>query len=222
MVYRPKFHFITSNFAPNEWYGRNGEKKFHSSHEDAGTTVVVEKAFDCSALMRRLTPPMGDITEMKQRFVPAEEKNDDFDIVKGVIDVDDDETAVEMLNGLIDLTTPPSSPVHELDDNPYENYQDGDGDGEYDADDDVDEDWENEEIPVHSSPQFSLVADLNKAQALKRTDEFTFRKPEQARALFKKLGSEPVQSKLAWAPKKRKADDDDDDVDDKIENSQKK
>jgi len=222
MVYCPKYNFITSNFAPNEWYGRNGKKEFHSAHEDAGSTVVVEKAFDSSALLRRLAPPMGKVYEMNQRYVVEDEKIDGFEESAALIEAADDEEAANLLATIIDLTTPPSSPFNELDDNPYANYMDGVGEGEYDEGDDVDEDWENDDIPVHGSPTFSTPVELNKAQSLKRTDTFTFQKPEQARGLFKKTGTEPVQSKLVWAPKRKQRDDDDDDVDDKIENSQKK
>lgn len=242
MQFRPKVIFITSNFAPNEWYGRNGNKKeFHSAHEDQGSTVVVEKNFDCSALMRRLSPPMGEVFEMKDKFIPVNEPSGDFEVYKKVIVADTDEEAAEVLCGFIDLTSDDESPPNSVDDNPYLNYRDGDGRGEYDDDeiddcDEIDEnddvDWEQEEDvkSALAESKAPFIVDtpptspqpLNKATLLKRTDELTFRKPEQARALFKKLGPEPVQSTLAWAPKRKRVVDEDEDIDDKIENSQKK
>lgn len=230
IAWRPKYIFITSNFAPNEWYGRNGDKKLHSVADDV--PIVVEKTFDCSALMRRLAPPMGKIYEMNEKFNLPEIENADLEVAAALIEATDDEDAANILSTIIDLTTPPQSPLNEIDDNPYLNYQEGNGEGEYDdnkidddeIDDDDDVDWENEKAPYiveTPSPRASPPA-LNRATILKRTDEFTFRKPEQSRSLFKKLGKEPVQSTLAWAPKRKRKNDDDDDVDDKIENSQKK
>lgn len=229
IAWRPKYIFITSNFAPNEWYGRNGDKKLHSVADDV--PIVVEKTFDCSALMRRLAPPMGKIYEMNEKFNLPEIENADLEVAAALIEATDDEDAANILSTIIDLTTPPQSPVNEMEDNPYLNYQDGNGEGEYDdnkidddeIDDDDDVDWENEKAPYiveTPSPRASPPA-LNRATILKRTDEFTFRKPEQSRSLFKKLGKEPVQSTLTWAPKRKRVNDDDD-VDDKIENSQKK
>lgn len=231
--FRPKVIFITSNFAPNEWYGRNGKKEFHSSHEDAGSTVMVEKAFDSSALMRRLAPPMGEMYEMTEKYAVRDQRSEDFELIMKVIEAPTDEEAAEVLAGFIDLTdeSDNESPPNSIDDNPYLNYQDGDGHGEYD--DDETNDWEQEQDvqdALEESRAPFIVATpptsprpLNKATLLKRTDELTFRKPEQARQLFKKLGPEPVQSTLAWAPKRKRQHDDDDDIDDKLdENSQKK
>jgi len=250
IVWRPTHIFITSNFAPNEWYGRNNNKKeFHSTHEDKGSAVVVEKNFDASALMRRLTSPMGKIYEMTEKYIEKEDSRvkDSLDVSLAVIEASDDEAAANILSTIIDLTSDDESPPNSIDDNPYLNYLDGDGRGEYDDDcvddcDAIDEhddvDWEQEgdvqdaldesrreRAPFIVETPPTSPRPLNKATVLKRTDELTFRKPEQTRALFKKLGPEPVQSKLAWAPaaKKRQRDDDDDDVDDKInENSQTK
>ena len=200
--FRPKYIFITSNYAPNEWYGRTAEKKFHSTHGEAGTTVMVEKAFDSSALMRRLEKPMGIIEFMDKKFVPSATSSDAIDATWSLINKPKEQQHIAALIDLCDDDL--EEPVSPLP-NPYETY------GDNDDDDNIDED--------------EIIASTN-LNTLKRTDTFTFRTPEVTRGLFKKLGPQPVQSKLAWAQhvkRPREADfDDDDDVEDKVQNSQKK
>ena len=76
IAWRPKYLFITSNFAPNEWYGRNTtQKSFHSTTDRPSEAVFVEKTFDSSALLRRLSPPMGKIYEMNEKFNLPEIEN---------------------------------------------------------------------------------------------------------------------------------------------------
>lgn len=198
MVWNPKYIFITSNFAPNEWYGRNQEKKFHSTHGEPGTAVFVEKAFDCSALMRRLEKPMGIVYHKTEKFVHEPEAETAYNEFLSKLNAPKATTLIDLCDDEIDE---PVSPMP----NPYETY------GDNDDDDNIDED--------------EIIASTN-LNTLKRTDTFTFRTPEATRGLFKKLGPQPVQSKLAWAQhvkKSRDADfDSDDDVDDKVQNSQKK
>jgi len=199
LIFRPQYIFITSNFAPNEWYGRNGEKKFHST-SGPGETVVVEKTFDSSALLRRLSAPMGKVYEMKDLYIRNDNSGAVLEAACAVIEADDNE-----IDEVIDLTSGSESPPHSLDDNPYEKYADYcDESVEGLDDDDYCED------------------DVQDALAEARTlAELSVVKP--AASGFKKIGKEPVQSTLALTRKRRLCDDDDDDdVDDKIEHSQKK
>lgn len=204
--FRPKYIFITSNYAPNEWYGRTAEKKFHSTHGEPGTTVVVEKVFDSSALMRRLEKPMGIIDFMDKKFVPSATSSNDIDATYALINKPKEQQKLQPLIDLCDDDL--EEPVSPLP-NPYETYGDiDDDDNQYNNDDDDE-----------------IIASSN-LSTLKRTDTMTFRTPETPRGIFKKLGQGHVQSKLAFAQHiKRPRDDDfdsDDDVDDKVQNSQKK
>jgi len=205
MSFRPQYIFITSNFAPNEWYGRSGEKKFHSTTGGAGEGVVVEKTFDSSALIRRLTPPMGRVYEMNEKYENEVVNDELFYAADGIVeeaidDADDDDEVVEV----VDLVSESESPPHSPGDNPYEDYADYE-DGEVDeVDDCVDE---NDVIDAleesRAATQLSLV------------------RPLSAAGRFKKLGPQPVQTTLSLK-RRLNVDDDDDDVDDKIEHSQKK
>jgi len=195
VAFRPQYIFITSNFAPNEWYGRNGEKKFHST-SGPGEAVVVEKTFDCSALMRRLAPPMGKIYEMKDVYIVQANDGTLLEAAAAVIEADD-----SVDDEVIDLTSPSESPPNSPGDNPYEDYRD------YDDEDDNDEVIDENEIGEA----------LDEARA---ASQLTAIRPSSSG--FKKLGKEPVQTTLVLSRKRRLNDDDDDDVDDKIEHSQMK
>jgi len=196
VAFRPQYIFITSNFAPNEWYGRNGEKKFHST-SGPGEAVVVEKTFDCSALMRRLAPPMGKIYEMKDVYIVQANDGTLLEAAAAVIEADD-----SVDDEVIDLTSPSESPPNSPGDNPYEDYRD------YDDDDDYEEEVIDEN---------EIGEALDEARA---ASQLTAIRPSSSG--FKKLGKEPVQTTLVLSRKRRLNDDDDDDVDDKIENSQRK
>jgi len=211
VTFRPEYIFITSNFAPNEWYGRSTEKKFHSTTGEPGETVVVEKTFDCSALMRRLAPPIGKIFEMKDRYA-GDDVDDNRHGLDSVVELmnrqsDADETgSCDGLNEngeVIDLTSPAESPPHSPGDNPYADYEDYYGDDIDDNDDCYDEDDIDDAVA-----EARVLADLSVVRP--------------TTSGFKKIGKEPVQSTLALTRKRRLYEDDDDDVDDKIEHSQKK
>jgi len=199
--FRPEYIFITSNYAPNEWYGRQGEKKFHST-SGPGEAVIVEKAFDSSALLRRLEAPIGKVYFMDKKYEQPDNEESALDFAASVIEASDDEHAEQLVRQVIDLTSPPESPVRSLDDNPYENYRDDFEDG-YEEDEVIDENEIGEALDEHRAAS---------------TLTYISHTPTK----FKKLGKEPVQTKLVLARKRRLNDDDDDDVDDKIENSQRK
>jgi len=199
--FNPEWIIITSNHPPNEWYFQGGEKKFHSATGAPGETTFVEKAMDCSALLRRVEAPYGKTIKMEDKYT---EPNPEFDI---------DEEYNKVVN-CVDLT----------DDNedvpsPSFEYEETD-EGEFEEPD------ENEFSDFGDETEFPVTTqyeddDLPPPSKLKRT--LSFHKTPEAELVvekppslasaghFKKVGTGTVQSLLRL----KRARDDDEDVDDK-------
>jgi len=214
--FNPGWIIITSNHPPNEWYFQNGEKKFHSSTGVPGETTVVEKAFDCSALLRRVNPPYGITIEMKDKY---DEPEPEFDIV----------SEVAALNKVIDLTgddddePPPSFEYEETDENEFCDETEFPVTEDYDSDDEL-KNWCKHKVEdgremcdncEEHAIQGGLKHKLKRTLSFHKTPEaeLVVEKPPSLASAghFKKVGTGPVQSLLRL----KRARDDDEDVDDK-------
>jgi len=204
LAFNPAIIIITSNTPPNQWYFQDNVN------------------FDHGAILRRLEKPFGKTIEMKKTPGFKEEGKPDLEPIDNVIDKIEDGSFYKALEEEVGM--PPAQLIDLTDDDFVDDDEEaiaraeqaGLAMGEYETDSyefvddadlgegaqpggavsvtaDLDRDFEADD--PEASPKFVSARSM-----LRRSDaaSLTFNTPLNKAGTFKKIGPEPVQSKLAW------------------------